>query len=78
VEEAFTCPFCGREGRRVMKDQGNIVVYECSLCGGIVAAYLKELHEHLKIAFKRPKLNSFKPTPPEWVKPLRGGGNEHS
>jgi ribosomal protein L37AE/L43A len=64
----FICPHCGKESQEDKYEDSKIVIYECALCGSLVAAYLKEYHDLLRGFFKRYKLNRFKPEHPSWVK----------
>lgn len=68
VTSQFICPFCGRNSQEVKREGDRIVMYECSLCGSLTAAYLKEFHDLLKEFFKRYRLDTFEPKPPTWIK----------
>jgi transcription elongation factor Elf1 len=63
-EQPFICPVCGRESTKKCREEGNVVLYECSLCGSLISAYLKNYNNILKSFFDRYKLDKFKPHPP--------------
>jgi hypothetical protein len=56
----------------ICRTEGNVILYECSLCNSLVSAYLKELRDELMQLHKK-RLDRFKVNPPEWV---RGVKNE--
>jgi len=67
-ERKFICPFCNRKTEKIKREKERIVIYECSSCGSLVAAYLKEYHDILVRFFNRYNTERFKPVPPLWVK----------
>jgi ribosomal protein L37AE/L43A len=69
----FTCPFCGKNAEEVKREMENVIICECSICGSIIGAYLKELYDFLRNFFKRYELRTFRPEPPTWVRRIGKG-----
>lgn len=67
-EHKFICPVCGRESTKKRREEGDISLYECLLCGSLISAYLKKYENVLKSFFDRYRLDRFKPTPPDWIR----------